>query len=169
MAPWGVSFHDYSLTLLITQRSVWTCLALIIIVTDLTTYRVLLSSIRYLTQHPCTRCLVTKQTIHELGMKRNSNVLSKQVRCDSISRRSSVQYARDFIYRQGRPVKCTAVENLLSSNSLVPTDVCIIYFFFLLHYQLMIWLKRMHSLHAFFHSEKTSMTFLWLTYCTNLN
>lgn len=40
-----------------------------------------------------------------------------------MSQRSNVQYARDFIYKQGRSVKSKAVEALLCETSIVPTDV----------------------------------------------
>ena len=39
--------------------------------------------------------------------------------------RTKVSLARDIIYRQGYRVYCDAVNNLLKSESLVPTTVCL--------------------------------------------
>ncbi|TDL17170.1 hypothetical protein BD410DRAFT_886035 [Rickenella mellea] len=69
--------------------------------------KVLLASIRSLSNCPCPRCLTEKGQIHQLGT-------------DTDAHRFTIEQSRKFIFERGYAVKSTAVEKLLEKESLVP-------------------------------------------------
>ncbi|KLO05634.1 hypothetical protein SCHPADRAFT_839152 [Schizopora paradoxa] len=83
--------------------------------------KVLLASIKSLSHCPCPRCCVPKSRASEVGMKRNADAIVKFARVDDQHHREKVSLARDFVYLQGYGMKSKAVEDLLGSQSLVPT------------------------------------------------
>jgi hypothetical protein len=84
------------------------------------TYRVLIATIRNKGICPCPRCLVSKANLDKIG-----HVQDKQSRTTNVRTyaRYWVTRAREFIYKLGRGVTSTAVENVLTAHSLVPTLV----------------------------------------------
>lgn len=72
---------------------------------------------------PCPRCLVTKDNTDQLGTKSDQRQRVTLARKDNLQYRVKISSARDIIYDQNRTVDSTFVENLLFSESLVPTEV----------------------------------------------
>jgi len=88
-------------------------------------FRVLLAGIKDLGNHPCPRCLVLKSQIGELGTKWDDERRVKQSRIDNEQRQYDVDLARGFMFTRGDGPKSTAVENVLGSESRVPTRVSV--------------------------------------------
>ncbi|KLO06038.1 hypothetical protein SCHPADRAFT_895789 [Schizopora paradoxa] len=59
----------------------------------------------------------------EVGMKRNADAIVKLARVDDEHHRDKISRARNFVHLRGYGVKSKAVENLLGSQSLVPTKL----------------------------------------------
>ncbi|KAJ7695466.1 hypothetical protein B0H17DRAFT_930752 [Mycena rosella] len=83
--------------------------------------KVLLATIRNLGKCPCPRCLVTKDKLDQVGTARDDKIRVTSKRVDDEDLRSTIQKARDRIYRWGRTIKSITVERLLSPKSWVPT------------------------------------------------
>jgi hypothetical protein len=76
-------------------------------------------------QCPCPRCLIKKEDIGALGTTIDAEARRKNMRRDNDNFRSTVQKARDNIYKGGYALGSdTGVEQLLKEHSLVPTLVC---------------------------------------------
>jgi hypothetical protein len=88
-------------------------------------FRVLLASIKYLGNCPCPRCLITKDQIHEIGMKRDKQRREKLSRVDSDRRKRTIELARKLIFDKGIRPGSKFVTKLLDENSLTPNRVCI--------------------------------------------
>jgi hypothetical protein len=72
---------------------------------------------------PCPRCKITKEELPGLGSKSDMAIRVERVRTDNEERQNKVENARDLIYRDGYVVNSTRVDDLLKSESLVPTTV----------------------------------------------
>ncbi|KAJ3751241.1 hypothetical protein DFH05DRAFT_1532440 [Lentinula detonsa] len=68
----------------------------------------------------CPWCLILKEDIAKLGMKRDMKNRIKKLRRDSLQLRARVDKARKLIFEKGFGVESTAVKNLLDSESLTP-------------------------------------------------
>ena len=118
----------YSVILLIIQRSTYPpeiCLSRKTRQGDLTLVmtRVKIATIRNLGSSPCPRCLIKLNTVHNLGRPQDRLRRVTSARKDNLIRRAAVNTARSLIYDSGFVVDGDRVENILSNQSLVPTEV----------------------------------------------
>lgn len=72
---------------------------------------------------PCPRCLVPKDKADQLGTKSDQSQRVTLARRDNLQYRVKISNARDIIYEQNRTVDSEYVQNILKSESLVPTEV----------------------------------------------
>ncbi|KAL6303260.1 hypothetical protein BKA93DRAFT_735257 [Sparassis latifolia] len=84
--------------------------------------KVLLATVRDMGGCPCPRCLVPKAKIDQLGTAADMRQRETLRRVDDTERRRKVAQARKFVYDLGFAVNSTAVDNLLQSESWVPTE-----------------------------------------------
>ncbi|KAK0226736.1 hypothetical protein EDD85DRAFT_923411 [Armillaria nabsnona] len=82
--------------------------------------KTLLASIKSLGRCLCPRCLITKDKVSELGMKRDMTRREAQAREDGTSRQFSIEMVRKWIYEKGFPVSGAQVEKVLNPTSLTP-------------------------------------------------
>ena len=80
--------------------------------------RVLLANIRNKGLCPCPRCLVSKSELDRLGLRRDISIRIDKFREFMADK---VNIARRAIYSLAKPIRGTAVEDLLMSFSGVPT------------------------------------------------
>lgn len=85
--------------------------------------RVLLTTLKFLANMPCPRCLTLKSEIVDLGTKLDARRRAKK-RVDDEARRSAIERARGWIYSSGRRIRGKAVEAWIGVKSWVPTRVC---------------------------------------------
>ncbi|EGN93613.1 hypothetical protein SERLA73DRAFT_63876 [Serpula lacrymans var. lacrymans S7.3] len=80
--------------------------------------KTLLATIRDMGECGCPRCLTPKTSFDQVGFSWDS-----QGRLEGIRRymAGKILLARDFLYKQGTPIKARAVETMLKPESLVPT------------------------------------------------
>lgn len=90
-------------------------------------YRVLLMCLRTMGRCPCPRCLIKKDQIGELGTKRDMKQRQEQSRQDCADRRETIAMAHRRIYERGYSISSVHIERLLGLESLVPTQVSLIY------------------------------------------
>ncbi|KAI0039303.1 hypothetical protein FA95DRAFT_1451096, partial [Auriscalpium vulgare] len=83
--------------------------------------KVLIAGIRDKGSCPCPRCLISFDDIPGLGTAADTALRKDSVRYDDGLRRDLVATARDLIYNDGYVVNSTRVDELLKSQSLVPT------------------------------------------------
>ncbi|KIK26402.1 hypothetical protein PISMIDRAFT_274760 [Pisolithus microcarpus 441] len=83
--------------------------------------KTLLATLKFLGRSPCPRCLVQKNTIFNLGAKKDRYIRKKTQRVDDEHRRFSIENARKAIFEFGRSMLSTAVENILGMLSVTPT------------------------------------------------
>lgn len=79
-------------------------------------------------EYPCPRCLIPKVCIHKLGTKHDKRQRISLARVDNLRYRANILNARKIIYEKNRTVNSVFVQNLLKSQSLVPTEVCSLLF-----------------------------------------
>ncbi|KAF7432593.1 hypothetical protein PC9H_004535 [Pleurotus ostreatus] len=84
--------------------------------------KVLLLLIRDMGNCPCPRCLVKKSAIRALGTPADISQRHNGKRVDSKILHAKVSKARKLIYKQGYTVNSKLVDDLLKSESLVPTE-----------------------------------------------
>ena len=84
---------------------------------------VLLATIRDKGLCPCPRCLVPMDLIHKMGTRADMQRRIKTLRRDNLSRQKLIRQARSLIFNEGKAVGNDAVNELLQSESLVPTEV----------------------------------------------
>ncbi|KAK7689700.1 hypothetical protein QCA50_007495 [Cerrena zonata] len=84
--------------------------------------KVLLASIRNLGTCPCPRCEVKKAQILQVGTIPDTTLRTNHKRINCHPLRHKVKLARAAIYERGKGVKSTAVEDILSPLSYVPTS-----------------------------------------------
>ena len=85
--------------------------------------RVLLVTLKFLANCPCTRCLVEKAQIFAMGSKRDMKQHWKKEWVDSRPRQISVRDAHRQIFEFGHPVNSVVVEGILGNHLGVPTQV----------------------------------------------
>jgi hypothetical protein len=83
----------------------------------------LMTCLRYLAMCPCPRCLLLKSRIPRIGSNADEINRVKLARLDSNARRRKIETARRLIFDQGVNVSSKRIDNLLQSQSLVPTRV----------------------------------------------
>ncbi|EPQ54112.1 hypothetical protein GLOTRDRAFT_94482 [Gloeophyllum trabeum ATCC 11539] len=83
--------------------------------------RVLLATFRNFGSCPCPRCKVPKDKISDIGMQCDETRHQRDAHMDDFPAQRTTERARNFIYKDGRGVKSTAVKGLLAKESLVPT------------------------------------------------
>ncbi|TFK49657.1 hypothetical protein OE88DRAFT_1632605 [Heliocybe sulcata] len=83
--------------------------------------KVLIATLRDMGQCPCPRCLVRKDCLQDLGNVEDQAMRTESRRVDSNDRQYKVDQARTLIYGDGYVVNSERVEELLKSESLVPT------------------------------------------------
>ena len=64
-----------------------------------------------------------------MGMPQDMTQRKTLARVDDVRRRTHVEAARETIYIKNNTVDGTKVENILKEESLVPTTVCVVYYF----------------------------------------
>ncbi|KAJ7076247.1 hypothetical protein B0H15DRAFT_790815 [Mycena belliarum] len=84
--------------------------------------KVLLATLRDMGKCPCPRCKIAKEDIPDLGTDADAKVRVDAIRRDDSLRREKVAAARKLIYEDGYVVNSARVEDLLKSESLVPTE-----------------------------------------------
>ena len=85
--------------------------------------RALLASIRNLGACPCPRCEVRKDQIPQVGTIPDDVRRTNHRRANGPSLKMRISVSRAAIYERGKGIKSTAVEDLLSPLSYVPTLV----------------------------------------------
>jgi len=85
----------------------------------------MLVTIKHLGNTPCPRCLVQKNEIHELGMKRDQNRRKRLARKDDQARKRNVETARKLLFEKGLRPGSKYISNILGANSLTPNRVCL--------------------------------------------
>lgn len=95
----------------------------------------MLATIRNLGDCPCPRCLIPLTLAHLFGTPEDKEYRTNKARVDDRSRQTKISKARKLIYGKITKKKDTnfgvnsaAVERLLKDQSLVPTDVCLVFF-----------------------------------------
>ncbi|PPQ73389.1 hypothetical protein CVT24_008509 [Panaeolus cyanescens] len=84
--------------------------------------KVLLTCIKFLGNHPCTRCSIHKDHIHELGTIRDQKRrLQTKGRTNNAERQALINTVRRLIFVNGYSVNSKAVTNLLEPYSWTPT------------------------------------------------
>lgn len=71
---------------------------------------------------PCPRCLIKKTELPALGTLQDDK-RRKKLRVNNYHLRTKVAITRGIIYGKGTPVYADAVNDILKSESLVPTTV----------------------------------------------
>lgn len=108
----------------ITRKSKFSIYSTLASFVDYCNYRVLLATIRNLGSCPCPRCLIPKQRIPEIGVKRDdTNRKSTQRTAKESGLGFWITLVRDLIYKMGKGVKSAFVERILAPESLAPTAV----------------------------------------------
>lgn len=72
---------------------------------------------------PCPRCLIAKAAIPKLGTVRDFRDRIRWARHDDIRYRTKIDIARNIIYNKGFSLTGSALQNVLKTESLVPTRV----------------------------------------------
>ncbi|KAI5980895.1 hypothetical protein EDD15DRAFT_2380722 [Pisolithus albus] len=83
--------------------------------------KTLLATLKFLGRSPCPCCLVQKNTIFNLGAKKDRYIRRKTERVDDERRHISIENTCKAIFKFGRSVLSTAVENILGMLSATPT------------------------------------------------
>lgn len=122
MVSFVVFIRGYSHTLRTTLKSMqqFDCF---ITSQPLIIHRVLLATIHNFGSCPCTRCLILKEKIPDIGKVYDSRQRQVKRRINDSDLASKILKARKKIHENGKAVKSKAVENILASESLVPTVV----------------------------------------------
>jgi hypothetical protein len=83
---------------------------------------------------PCARCLVSADSIPQMGTPGDREVRTVQKRADDDEKKQRVKKARDLIYgKKNYAVDSAKVEDLLKPTSLTPATVCMMCHKFTLH------------------------------------
>ena len=82
-----------------------------------------MACIKYLSHCPCPCCLLCKSKIPLLGSKSDTQARHRLLRTDSEARRRKIETAWRLIFR-GVNITSQKIEQLLGSESLIPTRVC---------------------------------------------
>lgn len=85
--------------------------------------RILLACLRFMAHCPCPRCIVTKDQLPELGMKRDTRRREVQAREDNHIVHAKIERARTAIFCRGVAIRGDIIEPMLKPTSLTPTRV----------------------------------------------
>ena len=85
--------------------------------------RVLIGCTKFLAKHPCTRCLVLKEDIRNLGTKCDMQTRVNKQHTDNEEFRRGIENAREYIYKYGAFINGKIIDLILGPQSLVPTRV----------------------------------------------
>ncbi|KAK1221912.1 hypothetical protein PQX77_015271 [Marasmius sp. AFHP31] len=77
--------------------------------------KVLLASIKFLSEYPCPQCLIKKSQIHQLGMKWDHRRRDEK-RVDSVERRERIEDARSCIFQHGMALKSDFVVDIMEGG-----------------------------------------------------
>ena len=120
----GACTLEFSHTLRITQRSQLYFSIPTLAPNYSKSHRILLASIKSLGLCLCPQCKVQKPQVPKLGMKRDNTWHEREERdSTTVSYKVRTEAALDAIYKQGRAVHGTVVQELLGNESTVPTTV----------------------------------------------
>ena len=115
------SFLVYSPIPPTTLKSLWLAIPVTTLINSI--FRVLLSCIKFLGNHPCPRCLVEKNQISQLGTRGDIKRRKQSERVDDGLRKRLVEQARRKIYVRGTPVNSKIISTIIGIRSLTPTRV----------------------------------------------
>lgn len=99
-----------------------------------TLHRVLIATVRDMGLCPCPRCLIAKAAIPKLGTVRDFQHRIRWARHDDIRYRTKIGIARNIIYNKGFSLTGSALQNVLKTESLVPTRVGLSHILYSLSY-----------------------------------
>ncbi|KAH9855280.1 hypothetical protein C2E23DRAFT_724903 [Lenzites betulinus] len=85
--------------------------------------KILLTALKPLSTHPCPRCLVTRDHLHEAGTPQDARRRADK-RLDTPGVRRKIQRARNLVFKKGRSLKSKSVGDLLNDKSLNAVQVC---------------------------------------------
>lgn len=85
--------------------------------------RVLIATVKNRGKCPCPRCLIPKERFCNLGLPQDLRKRSTLARVDNYSRQAKVDSARRLIHEKHYALDGKAVNALLQTQSLVPTQV----------------------------------------------
>ena len=92
----------------------------------ISTPRVLLTGIKYLSRHPCPRCLIQKPQIPDTGTRVDEQRRT-HFREDDDWLRQSITKAREWIFEKGIGVAGTWIRETLGKKSLLPIQVRLVH------------------------------------------
>ena len=78
--------------------------------------------------YPCPRCLVSIYDTHRVGTVLDQKQRKLLARVDNIQYRVKISSAHKVIYEDNRGVGSVFVERWLKEESLVPTEVCFLFY-----------------------------------------
>jgi len=90
--------------------------------TDISSSRILLACIKYLSTCPCPRCLIIAGQIAAMGTTID-NQRRSHIREDTHWLRRMIKMVRSWIFEKGFGVESTKVSGILDVQSLLPTKV----------------------------------------------
>ena len=88
--------------------------------------RVLLACIKYLSRHPCPRCLIQKPQIPDTGTRVDEHRRSHLCEDDDWLRQS-IAKAREWIFVKGIGVAGTWIHETIGKKSLLPIQVRVVH------------------------------------------
>jgi hypothetical protein len=86
-------------------------------------YRVLLSTIKKNSEHPCPRCLVKNVDTIKMGTQMDMRHRRDNIRIDDHIRQTTVKHARQLVFEQGTPLSSDRLKDVLGKFSGIPTHV----------------------------------------------
>ena len=121
MVSRGVSFHGSLPIRPIIQRSKFLFYLFHTMTYISESIRVILCSIKSLSEYLCPLCTCEKEKVRDLGTKAD-NSRHSAIRVDSEERQNKVEKAREWIFQKGRAVTSEGIDNYLGL-SMVPIRV----------------------------------------------
>ena len=121
MVSRGVSFHGSLPIRPIIQRSKFLFYLFHTMTYISESIRVILCSIKSLSEYLCPLCTCEKEKVRDLGTKADNSRRSA-IRVDSEERQNKVEKAREWIFQKGRAVTSEGIDNYLGL-SMVPIRV----------------------------------------------
>lgn len=81
--------------------------------------------VRSIGDHPCPRCLVSLDDVHNMGTTLDREIRETRCRVDNEETRKKIAKARQIIAKKHFAVNSSGVEIELKPTSLVPAQVCL--------------------------------------------
>lgn len=85
--------------------------------------RVLIGCTKFLAKCPCTRCLVLKEDVWNLGTKCDMQTWVNKQCIDNEEFQRGIEHVREYIYKYGAFINGKIIDMILGPQSLVPTRV----------------------------------------------